>query len=133
MSKFRCGVCLGFGMLLTAGGLFAQASTSTKKVSLVRTTKFTTGKPASAPISNTVRGLDVDQSFDIPGISGNNSPARLPANFVPRPAGNPFASATFNGFAGLDQFLQAVAFTGVALRSSPAQPGRADQQCHRHL
>jgi len=101
-------------MLLTASGLFAQASISTKKVSLVGTTKFTPGKPASAPINKTVQGPDVDVSFDIPGVSGNNSPARLPANFVPRPAGNPFASATFNGFTGLDQFLQAVAFTGVA-------------------
>lgn len=113
MSKFRFAVCVSIGMLLTASGLFAQASGSTKKVSLVRTTKFAPGKPASVPIGNTVLGPDVDQTFDIPGISGNNSPARLPANFVPRPTGNPFASATFNGFVGLDQFQQAVAFTGV--------------------
>jgi hypothetical protein len=38
----------------------------------------------------------------------------LPADFVPRPAGNSFASASFTGFTGLDQFLQAVAFTGSA-------------------
>src|ERR1700745_1897588 len=111
MSQFRFGVCASIGILLSASGLFAQTSSSTKKVSLVRTTKFTPGKPASAPISNRVLGPDVDQSFDIPGISGNNSPARLPANFVPRPAGNSFASATFNGFHGLYQFSQAVAPT----------------------
>jgi len=112
MGKFRCGVCISCGLLLTASGLLAQASISTKKVSLVGTRKFTPGKPVSAPISKTVLAPDVDVSFDIPGISGNNRPARLPANFVPRPAGNPFASATFNGFVGLDQFLQAIAPTG---------------------
>jgi hypothetical protein len=112
MSKFHCGACVVIGMLLTASGLFAQASTSTKNVSFVGVTKFSPGKSASSPVNKTVLGPDVDVTFDIPGISGNNSPARLPANFVPRPAGNTFASATFTGFVGLDQFQQAIAPTG---------------------
>src|SRR5215469_831133 len=99
-------------IVLASSGLFAQ-STSTKVVSFLGTTKFKPGKAASSPVNKIIQGLDADVSFDIPGISGNNNPARLPANFVPRPAGNPFASASFNGFKGLDQFLQAIAPTGV--------------------
>jgi len=114
MTRFYSVMCVVIGTLLTASWLFGQASTSTKFVSFVGTTKFSPGKPGSAPVNKTVLGPDVDVSFDIPGVSGNNSPARLPANFVPRPAGNAFASATFNGFAGLDQFLQAIAPTGFA-------------------
>jgi len=112
MSRFHYVVCAVIGMLLSASGLFAQASASTKTLKFVGTTKFSPGKPGGAPANRTVRGLDEDVTFDISGISGNNSPARLPANFVPRPAGNNFASGTFNGFVGLDQFLQAIAPTG---------------------
>ena len=92
---------------------FAQ-STSIKRVTLVGTTKFKAGKASGTPLNKIVQGPDVDVSFDIPGISGNNSPARLPANFVPRPAGNAIGSGTFLGFKGLDQLLQAIAPTGVA-------------------
>jgi hypothetical protein len=111
MRKLYFSSSIAASLLLTVSGLLAQ-TTSTKVVSFVGTTKFTSGKPAKAPINRTVLSPDVDVSFDIPGISGNNSPARLPADFVPRPAGNPFGSATFNGFVGLDQFQQATAFTG---------------------
>lgn len=100
-------------VLLGASCVFAQ-STSNKLVSFVRTTKFAPGKSAKTPLNKLVQGPDTDVSFDIPGISGNNSPARLPANFVPRPAGNAIGSGTFFGFTGLDQFLQAIAPTGVA-------------------
>jgi hypothetical protein len=92
---------------------FAQ-STSIKRVTLVGTTKFKAGKASGTPLNKIVQGPDVDVSFNIPGISGNNSPARLPANFVPRPAGNAIGSGTFLGFKGLDQLLQAIAPTGVA-------------------
>jgi hypothetical protein len=60
------------------------------------------------------RGLDVDAGFDIPGVSGNNSPARLPAAGVPHTVGNSIGTGSFFGFPGLTQFDQAVAFTGVA-------------------
>jgi hypothetical protein len=63
-------------------------------------------------LNQIVEEPEVDVTFDIPGITGNNSPARLPANFVPRPAGNPIGSGTFVGFNGLDQLLQAIAPTG---------------------
>jgi hypothetical protein len=105
---------VAISLMLVSGALLAQVSTSTKVLSFVGATRFNPGKPAAAPINQVVQGPDVDVSFDIPGISGNNSPARLRANFVPRPAGNSFASATFNGFNGLDQFSQAVAPTGFA-------------------
>jgi hypothetical protein len=52
--------------------------------------------------------------FDIPGVSGNNRPARLPAAGVPRPTGNSIGSGSFFGFPGLTQFDQAVAPTGAA-------------------
>src|SRR4029077_5222231 len=101
-------------LMLASGALLAQVSTSTKVLSFVGATRFNPGKPADAPINQVVQGPDVDVSFDIPGISGNNSPARLPANFVPRPAGNSFASATFNGFPGLVQFSPVVCPPRVA-------------------
>lgn len=98
-------------LLFLCCGLFAQ-STSIKPVTFVGTTKFKAGKASGTPLNKIVQGPDVDVSFDIPGVSGNNSPARVPANFVPRPAGNPIGSGSFLGFNGLDQFLQAIAFTG---------------------
>ncbi len=57
---------------------------------------------------------DVSVGFDIPGVSGNNSPARVPAAGVPRPAGTPFGTGAFFGLPGLSQFDQAVAPTGAA-------------------
>jgi len=98
-------------LLLFCGGLLAQ-TTSITPVSFVGTTKFKPGKGSGRPLNQIVEGPEVDETFDIPGISGNNSPARLPSNFVPRPAGNPIGSGTFLGFNGLDQLLQAIAPTG---------------------
>jgi len=112
MRKLYFSAFTAISLMLATSGLFAQISTSTKALSFVGVTKFAPGKAADAPINKVVQGPDVDVTFDIPGISGNNSPARLPADFVPRPAGNPFASAAFNGFVGLDQFQQAIAPTG---------------------
>ena len=100
-------------LLLLCCGLFAQ-STAIKPVTFVGTTKFKAAKASGTPLNKIVEGPEVDETFDIPGISGNNSPARVPANFVPRPAGNPIGSGSFLGFNGLDQFLQAIAPTGVA-------------------
>jgi len=79
------------GLLFICVGLVAQ-TTSIKPVSFVGTTKFKPGKASSGPVKEIVEGPEVDETFDIPGISGNNSPARLPSNFVPRPAGNPIGS-----------------------------------------
>jgi hypothetical protein len=100
-------------LLLLCGAMLAQ-STSIKPVTFVGTTKFKAGKASGTPLNKIVQGPEVDVTFDIPGISGNNSPARLPANFVPRPAGNPIGSGTFLGFKGLDQLLQAIAPTDFA-------------------
>jgi hypothetical protein len=78
-------------LLFACIGLVAQ-TTSIKPVSFVGTTKFKPGKTSSGPVNEIVEGPEVDETFDIPGISGNNSPVRLPSNFVPRPAGNPIGS-----------------------------------------
>ena len=113
MRKFSFSISVTTVLLLFSCGLLAQ-STSIKSVSFVRTTKFKAGKASGTPLNKIIQGPEVDVTFDIPGISGNNSPARLPANFVPRPAGNSIGSGSFLGFKGLDQFLQAIAPTGFA-------------------
>ncbi len=101
-------------LVLLTNSSWAQTTSSTR-LTFRGTTQFTSGKQAKTPINKIVQGPDVDVTFDIPGISGNNSPARLPANFVPTPAGNAFGSASgVLGFTGLDQFLQAIAPTGLA-------------------
>jgi hypothetical protein len=110
MRRLPFSICVTV-LLFVAVGLAAQ-TTSIKPVSFVGTTKFKPGKAHSTPVNEIVEGPEVDETFDIPGISGNNSPARLPSNFVPRPAGNPIGSGSFRGFSGLDQLLQAIAPTG---------------------
>ena len=57
---------------------------------------------------------DADVEFDIPGVSGNNSPARERAASVPTPAGNPIGTGVFFPLPGLTQLDQALAFTGQA-------------------
>lgn len=113
MRKLFFPISVTTGLLLLCCAMFAQ-STSIKAVKFMGTTKFKAGKATGTPLNKIVQGPDADVTFDIPGISGNNSPARVPANFVPRPAGNAIGSGSFLGFNGLDQFLQAIAFTGVA-------------------
>src|SRR5581483_8280116 len=94
MRKLASPILVTAILLLLCCGLFAQ-STSIKPLTFVGTTKFKAGKASGVPLNNIVQGPDVDVTFDIPGISGNNSPARVPANFVPRPAGNPIGSGSF--------------------------------------
>jgi hypothetical protein len=60
------------------------------------------------------QGNEEDEGFDIPGVSGNNSPARERAAGVPTPVGNPIGTGVFFPLPGLTQFDQAVAFTGQA-------------------
>jgi hypothetical protein len=116
---------VAISLMLASGALLAQVSTSTKVLSFVGATRFNPGKPADVPINQVVQGPDVDVSFDIPGISGNNSPARLPANFVPRPAGNSFGSATFNGF--MQKVEGNVTFhTAYSTAFVQPAPGKAD-------
>jgi hypothetical protein len=100
-------------LLLVSASLFAQTA-SPKPLTFVRTTKFTVTSSSGTPLNRVVEGPEIDETFDIPGVSGNNSPARLPAAFVPRPPGNSIGAGSFKGFTGLDQFLQAIAPTGVA-------------------
>ena len=67
--------------------------------------------PGGFLISN---GNEEDEGFDIPGVSGNNSAARVRSAGVPTPTGNPIGTGVFFGIQGLSQFDQAVAFTGQA-------------------
>jgi hypothetical protein len=53
-------------------------------------------------------------TFTKPQLSGTISPARVPADHVPTPAGNGIASASFFGFRGLTHRDQRLAPTGVA-------------------
>jgi hypothetical protein len=58
------------------------------------------------------QGDEEDAGFDIPGVSGNNSPARERAAGVPTPVGNPIGTGVFFALPGLTQLDQALAFTG---------------------
>ena len=60
------------------------------------------------------QGNDEDAGFAIPGVSGNNSPARARAAGVPTPAGDTIGAGEFFPLQGLSQFDQAVAATGQA-------------------
>src|SRR5215813_5665286 len=60
------------------------------------------------------QGNDSDVGFDIPGVSGNNSPARERAAGVPTPAADPISTGVFFPLPGLTQLDQALAFTGQA-------------------
>ena len=121
---FCCGLAAAslsvFGALPDA---LAQSTVSARKrassvnrVSFMGTHLLTKGSssgtlPGGFLIS---QGNDADVGFDIPGVSGNNSPARERAAGVPRPAGNPIGTGVFFPLPGLTQFDQAVAFTGQA-------------------
>jgi len=56
--------------------------------------------------------LEEDEKFDKPQITGSNQTARVSSAHVPTPAGTAFGSAAFAGFSGLNNFLQATAFSG---------------------
>lgn len=55
----------------------------------------------------------VDATFSKPQTSGSMSPARVPADHVPTPAGNAIASEPITGFLGLTHRDQRLAPTGV--------------------
>ncbi|HKW99064.1 MAG TPA: hypothetical protein VJN43_15090 [Bryobacteraceae bacterium] len=103
----------GFIALSIAGAIPVwPQSTSKSSVRFVGTTAIKSGPQKSSPQAQVQQGPEVDVLFEIPGVSGNNAPARLPAAAVPTPPGNAIVSGNFFGFGGLTQFLQAVAPTG---------------------
>ena len=97
--------------LVTGGVANAQAqATSKKQLTFLGTTHLKSGPAPQKPASPFFRkDLDVDETFNIPGANGNNSPARVRAAHVPTPDGNSFAAGSFFGFAGLSEFDQAFA------------------------
>src|SRR5713101_251462 len=102
--------------LIFSSGVPARAQFSSKSsLRFVGTTTIAGGPAGQLPPGGLFvqHGLDVNVSFEIPGVSGNNAPARLPAAAVPMPAGNSIVTGSFVGFGGLTQFLQAIAPTGV--------------------
>ena len=106
-------VCL---LLATTGAWAQKHASSVNKLTFLGRQPLTPGVPHGAlpPGFLVSGGPDEDVSFEIPGVSGNNSPARQPAAGVPAPAGNPIGTGVFFGIPGLTQFDQAVAFTGSA-------------------
>src|SRR6476620_3806734 len=91
-------------LLLVATAVWAQPyASSIKNVTFSGTQVLTTGvnNRSLPPGFHFSLNLDTDVGFDIPGVSGNNRPARLPAAGVPRPTGNSIASGSFFGFPGL--------------------------------
>ena len=74
-------------------------------------------------------GPEVDAQFSKPQISGTLSPARVPADHAPAPAGNALGSEAVFGFRGLTHRDQRVAPTGVPnginLNSTPPDQGLA--------
>jgi hypothetical protein len=109
---FFPGVCL----LLTAAQAVAQMHpTSTSSVTFLGTAHLKSGPAPQKPATIFVRkGLEVDRTFDIPGVSGNNSPARVRAAHVPTPPGNSIVSGSVSGFVGLTEFDQAfLVFAGT--------------------
>jgi hypothetical protein len=97
----------------------AQTTTVSKRgIKFVGTTHFQRGAAArksGGSLSGGFfrKGIEVDEGFDIPGASGNNSPARVRAAHVPTPAGNAIVNGNFTGFIGLTEFEQAyLAFAG---------------------
>ncbi|HEX6879117.1 MAG TPA: hypothetical protein VF135_02030 [Terriglobales bacterium] len=67
----------------------------------------------SAPESGLIgSGPEEDEKFDKPQITGSNQLARVSAAHVPTPAGTAMGSAPFFGFSGLNNYLQATAYSG---------------------
>jgi len=97
-------------------GVFAQtAQVSSGNVRFVGTTTLTGGDADEAEVGLEVaHGPDVNVRFTKPQISGTISPARVPADHVPRPSGNPIGSMSFFGFRGLTHRDQRLAPTGVS-------------------
>jgi hypothetical protein len=106
-------VCL---LLATTGAWAQKHASSVNKLTFLGTQPLTSGVPHGAlPPGFLISGeSDTAVGFDIPGVSGNNSPARVRAAGVPTPVGTPIGSGVFFGIPGLRQVDQALAFTGSA-------------------
>jgi hypothetical protein len=105
----------GMSLLIVADTVPAEAqSLSTTRLHFVGTTDIKGGLASQLPSGKLFiqNSPEVDVGFDVPGVSGNNSPARLPASMVPKPAGNSIVTGSFFGFGGLTQFDQAISPTG---------------------
>ncbi len=109
---------LPLALLIALAALSVSAQTpqvSGGNVTFVGTTTLT-GVDADGPEVGleVAHGPDVNVRFSKPQISGTISPARVPADHAPRPAGNPIHSGSFFGFLGLTHRDQRFAPTGVA-------------------
>lgn len=109
---------LPLALLIALAALSVSAQTaqvSSGNLTFVGTTTLTGVDADQAEVGLEVaRAPDVDVRFTKPLISGTISPARIPADHVPRPAGNPILSGSFFGFLGLTHRDQRLAPTGVA-------------------
>lgn len=103
-------------VLASTFSVFAQtAQVSSKNLTFVGTTTLTGVDADQADAGLEVApSLDVNVRFTKPQISGTISPARIPADHVPQPSGNPISSGSFFGFPALTHRDQRFAPTGVA-------------------
>src|SRR3974390_2839229 len=109
-------------LLATSAAWAQKQATSVNKVAFLGAHTLTPGfRNGTLPPGFLIRrGSGTEVGFDIPGVSGNNSPARSPAAGVPTPEGNPIGTGTFFPFPGLTEFDQATAFTGSATGANGA-------------
>lgn len=109
-------ICSGSIAFAQSPGSVQKHASSVNHVKFMGTHPLTKGSSAGTLPGGFLitQGNDEDAGFDIPGVSGNNSPARARAAGVPTPAGNPIGAGEFFPLQGLSQFDQAVAATGQA-------------------
>jgi hypothetical protein len=110
---------------LSSGLLTAQ--TSTKPLTFVRTTKLS-GGAVSSLIGRVQDTPEVDVTFDIPGVSGDNSLARLPAMYPSRQARR-LAVAISPDLPGLISFFKRSSYSRIQSSRSGRPP--ADPRSHR--
>jgi hypothetical protein len=112
-----------------AVSLAAQNSQSKKTLKVIGTTRIGHARNAPSEIGTEVMtGPEVDVSTTKPQISGNTSPARVPAAHVPTPAGNALISGggnNFVGFDGLTHLDQRLASGGNQFSLEPPDHGLA--------
>jgi hypothetical protein len=117
MRAFRIAVFFSVCLLLAATAAWGQKHTgSPAEVTFLGTHTLPPGSGSGTlpPGFLASQGPDAGETPEIPGVSGNNSPARVPAAHVPKPVGNGFSSGVFFGLPGIRQVDQALAFTGSA-------------------
>lgn len=112
MKKFHLLFIVVASLAMAATTVAQTTAVSTRGVKFVGATHLQRGvaaRKSGGSLSGGFfrKGIEVDESFAIPGANGNNSPTRVRSAHVPTPAGNAIVSGNFSGFLGLNEFQQA--------------------------